>query len=168
LTGWDEANPTQFLLSELNPEGAALFGTNSGVFLGKLFKNGGTQDLTLTYALSSGEIRRGYVRYGTLPATLDPPTDAGAAGQPGDTDDDGDVDLDDLNAVRNNFGTSGQPGLPGDAFPFDGTVDLDDLNGVRNNFGATAGAGSVPEPAAWSLALVSLCGVVAVRVRRRS
>jgi fibronectin-binding autotransporter adhesin len=56
----------------------------------------------------------------------------GQAGQIGDTNNDGIVDLDDLNNVRNNFG--GTEG--GDTFPFDGVVDLDDLNAVRNNFGA--------------------------------
>jgi len=72
---------------------------------------------------------------------------------PGDTDDDGDVDLDDLNAVRNNFGGVGDP-IAGDTAPFDGDVDLDDLNAVRNNFGAAGSA--VPEPAAAITAL--LCG----------
>jgi hypothetical protein len=52
---------------------------------------------------------------------------------PGDTDFDGDVDLDDLNNVRNHFGATGL----GDTWPFDGDVDLDDLNAVRNNFGVT-------------------------------
>lgn len=92
---------------------------------------------------------------------MTPPTE----GTPGDTDGDGDVDLDDLNAVRNNFGGAGQPGsTPGDAFPFDGVVDLDDLNGVRNNFG-TVGASAVPEPASW--AMLSLAGFVAAAFARR-
>ncbi len=53
----------------------------------------------------------------------------------GDTDEDGDVDLEDLNNVRNYFGYVGTE-FPGDATG-DGVVDLDDLNAVRNNFGAT-------------------------------
>jgi len=90
----------------------------------------------------------------------------GATGVLGDTDDDGDVDLDDLNAVRNNFGATGEVGSTvGDAFPFDGTVDLDDLNAVRNNFGAAAGS-AVPEPAAWVLGLIGL--TAAGLLRRRS
>ncbi len=56
----------------------------------------------------------------------------GNAGVPGDTDDDGDVDLTDLNNVRNNFGSAAAP--IGDTDD-DGDVDLDDLNAVRNNFG---------------------------------
>jgi len=88
--------------------------------------------------------------------------------QEGDTDGDGDVDLDDLNAVRNNFGNTGTPGsTPGDAFPFDGVVDLDDLNGVRNNFGATAGAGAVPEPSSFALIGMGLAGFFAARRFRK-
>lgn len=79
----------------------------------------------------------------------------------GDTDGDFDVDLDDLNAVRNNFGCS--RGLcPGDATG-DFDVNLDDLNAVRNRFGESTeqtyfdvsdfvllppAAAPVPEPAA--------------------
>ncbi len=60
----------------------------------------------------------------------------------GDTDSDGDVDLNDLNAVRNYFGEGviGGPRIPGDAYPFDGTVNLKDLNAVRNHFGESVGA----------------------------
>jgi len=55
----------------------------------------------------------------------------------GDTHDDGRVDTDDLNDVRNNFGQTGAAdgSLDGDAFVYDGVVDIDDLNSVRNNFG---------------------------------
>jgi len=60
---------------------------------------------------------------------------------PGDTDADGDVDLEDLNNVRNHFGEIGD-GATGDTFPFDGDVDLDDVNAVRNNFGATSSLSS--------------------------
>jgi hypothetical protein len=76
-------------------------------------------------------------------------------GQDGDTDGDGDVDLTDLNAVRNNFGGAGPAG---DAYPFDGVVDLTDLNLVRNNFGTVAGS-AVPEP---STAILALAGLAAI------
>jgi hypothetical protein len=49
---------------------------------------------------------------------------------PGDANGDGRVGLDDLNAVRNNFGGVGLGDVNGD-----GVVNLDDLNDVRNNFG---------------------------------
>lgn len=48
----------------------------------------------------------------------------------GDADGDWDVDLDDLNTIRNNFGAPG----PGD-LDQDGEVGLSDLNLVRNTFG---------------------------------
>lgn len=87
-----------------------------------------------------------------------------SAAVPGDTDGDGDVDLDDLNAVRNHFGEAGDP-VPGDTSPFDGDVDLDDLNAVRNNFGDVFGDGQVvPEPATW---LLAAAGVIGVFLRRR-
>ncbi len=78
---------------------------------------------------------------------------------------DGDVDLDDLNAVRNNFGASGV-GIPGDTNPEDGVVDLDDLNAVRNNFGAVAGSQTVPEPS--TIALSGLLAIPFVFRGRRS
>jgi hypothetical protein len=86
----------------------------------------------------------------------------------GDTNGDGKVDLEDLNAVRNNFGNSGQAGsTPGDAYPFNGIVDLEDLNAVRNNFGAAASS-SVPEPSTWALFSVAGAALAMVARRRRS
>jgi surface-anchored protein len=82
---------------------------------------------------------------------------------PGDTDGDGDVDLDDLNNVRNHFGESGVPVL-GDTAPFDGQVNLDDLNNVRNNFGAAA---PVPESSSVALAAVSVLALSAACLKRR-
>ncbi len=81
--------------------------------------------------------------------------------QAGDTDDDGDVDLIDLNNVRNNFGGQGL----GDTLPFDGVVDLGDLNNVRNNFGE-GGANAVPEPPSLFLLFASAAGLVALRRHR--
>ncbi|MGE4004031.1 MAG: hypothetical protein AB7I48_27925, partial [Planctomycetaceae bacterium] len=78
---------------------------------------------------SQGQDGSGYGVYGQRYAVP-------RARQPGDADGDGDVDLNDLNAVRNHFGGAG-PGIPGDTDD-DGDVDLNDLNAVRNSFGATA------------------------------
>ncbi len=150
---WEEANPTATRLTELNPTGASTLASGASFSLGNLFSTTGTPDLTLEFALSDGRRVVGVVEYG-LPDL----------GQVGDTDNDGDVDLDDLNAVRNNFGAAGPAPLPGDTFPFDGTVDLDDLNAVRNNFGATAGS-AVPEPSAGALALVVIGAMFAWRRR---
>jgi len=52
---------------------------------------------------------------------------------PGDSDLDGDVDLDDLFAVRNHFGTAGS--WSEGNFDGDGTVGLEDLLMIRNNLG---------------------------------
>jgi len=66
--------------------------------------------------------------------------------QPGDSNGDQQVDINDLNNVRNHFGAVG-PSPLGDT-DGDGDVDLDDLNAVRNNFGAVSRGGS---PAAMNL-----------------
>jgi hypothetical protein len=58
----------------------------------------------------------------------------------GDTNGDGQVDIVDLNNVRNNFGGLGLGDTDGD-----GDVDIHDLNNVRNNFGTSLPAPS-PEP----------------------
>jgi hypothetical protein len=84
---------------------------------------------------------------------------------PGDTNNDGVVDLTDLNNVLNNFGVAGT-GNPGDD-DGSGTVDLTDLNNVLNNFGITYAAAAlnvVPEPASLSLLAI---GVTALLTRRR-
>lgn len=67
----------------------------------------------------------------------------------GDADGDADIDLDDLNAVRNNFGGIG---LGGGDTDNDDDVDLDDLNAVRNGFGA--GPLPVPEPSSLLLSIL--------------
>jgi hypothetical protein len=73
--------------------------------------------------------------------------------QPGDVDLDGDVDLADLNLVRNNFGATVEATLPlpGDVYPYDNRVDVRDLNDVRNHFGESLS--TVPEPSSVGLAL---------------
>lgn len=83
-----------------------------------------------------------------------------------DDDDDGQVDLDDLNNVRNHFGETG-PNLIGDMGLRDGVVDLNDLNYVRNHFGLEmVGAASVPEPSSLALVIVLAAGAFAVRRAR--
>jgi len=69
-------------------------------------------------------------------------------GVPGDTNFDGQVDIKDLNNVRNNFGTGG-PAVLGDTNG-DGKINIEDLNMVRNNFGA--GVNPAPEPGTLMLA----------------
>jgi hypothetical protein len=79
----------------------------------------------------------------------------------GDADFDGDVDLSDLNLVRNNFGLF----AAGDV-SLNGLVDLADLNLVRNNFGLSIH--SVPEPASFMLmAPMFLVALLSTSRRRR-
>jgi len=143
VPGWREANPTPFFLNELNPTGSNIFDTGTSFNLGNLFDPAGSQDLTLEFALIGGEILDGIVVYEM----------AQQCSLVGDTTPCDDVvNIDDLNGVRNNFGTgdgSDITGIPGDTVPFDGFVNIDDLNGVRNNFGAMADPLAVPEPGTW-------------------
>ena len=93
---------------------------------------------------------------GGSPGETDPDT------VPGDTDGDGDVDIDDLNAVRNNFGGMGAGDTDGD-----GDVDIDDLNNVRNNFGVGGAALRVSTTAADLLFERSYATLPAERATRR-
>ena len=80
--------------------------------------------------------------------------------QPGDTNGDGQVDIVDLNNVRNNFGSENPP--VGDTNG-DNVVDITDLNAVRNNFGAGS---PVPEPSAVVMLVCGLGGLAIARRRR--
>ena len=89
----------------------------------------------------------------------------------GDANDDGKVDLNDLNTVLNNLGTTTAAWSSGN-FDNASTIDLTDLNTVLNHLGvsvpissASQPATAVPEPA--SLLLVSLA-VTHLMTRRRS
>jgi hypothetical protein len=87
----------------------------------------------------------------------------------GDTNKNGDVDIDDLNNVRNNFGATGSldGSLAGDAYPFDGIVNIDDLNAVRNHF-STGTNNAVPEPGAGGLAVLAVILALGARPLRQS
>jgi len=147
--GWDEANPSANHLSELNPLGSLSMSGGSSVNLGNLFDTAGNADLSLDFFYET------------------------AGGPLGDTNGDGVVNIDDLNNVRNFFGTNN----PGGDTNGDGVVNIDDLNNVRNNFGMMGGGGggesevlvgivkyestspaAVPEPATWLLICMGLIG----------
>jgi hypothetical protein len=89
-------------------------------------------------------------------------------GLTGDTDKDGDVDLDDLNNVRNHFDETGE-NILGDTAPYDGVVDLNDLNRVHDNFGETiefpGSLTNVPEPS--TLGMLAVIAMAGTLLRRR-
>lgn len=161
--GWLElVSPTTGLLTETNLNGSFEVGASESLYLGKAFKLAGSHDLAINVVDANGRSLTLFTEYDDFTPSVTP------VGQDGDTDNDGDVDLDDLNAVRNNFGTTGTPGsTAGDAYPFDGEVNLDDLNAVRNNFGATAGANAVPEPGSFALLALAAFGGLGYGIRRR-
>ena len=117
----------------------------------------------------------------TLPAvannveyTLDTAHDPGFIdlhrGFVGDADDSGSVDLNDLNIVLNNLGTTTASWNHGN---FDGsaTVDLTDLNDVLNELGTSIPTGasvtSVAAPEPTSLYVLALSGLLLARRRQR-
>ena len=77
---------------------------------------------------------------------------------PGDANNDGVVDINDLTIVLTNFGQSTGSWSTGD-FTGDGTVDINDLTIVLANFGATNAAGikGVPEPSC--MMLLGICAI---------
>jgi hypothetical protein len=96
----------------------------------------------------------------------------GPAPDPGDVDNDGDVDLDDLQIILDNFrhavGSRDLGDLTGDSY-----VDLYDFREWKSYYpgalpGGLAGLMAVPEPATWSLVLIGMAGGLAVARRRRT
>ena len=94
----------------------------------------------------------------------------------GDVDDDGDVDLDDFNAIRDHFRTSVAARNLGDLTE-DGRVGFDDFREWKNNYPFPltglnlAFLQGVPEPASWTLcglALSVACGYRRFAGRRRN
>ncbi len=150
IGGWAEANPQPTGLSELLPVGGVNLVDGMTFNLGHIFNTAGTRDVRFDFGLTDGTVLNGVVQYVSL-----------SNGPIGDTNDDGKVDLNDLNNVRNNFGGAGVGDTDGD-----NDVDLDDLNNVRNNFGA-GGSQSVPEPQAMVLLALGATAFGAWRVRRK-
>ena len=88
---------------------------------------------------------------------------------PGDANNDGTVDINDLTIVLNNYGRTGMTWSQGE-FTGGGTVDINDLTIVLANYNTSlgssaAGLSAVPEPA--SLALLAIAAFSLLLCRRR-
>jgi hypothetical protein len=121
--------------------------------------DGSFTSISYGHALQAGAAR---VEFNITPSEL----------PPGDTNGDWEVDINDLNTIRNNFGSEG----PGD-LDESGSVDIADLNEVRNHFAygsdfildpsmAVPRDGFVPEPS--SFALLALASGLAIARRLTS
>ena len=89
---------------------------------------------------------------------------------PGDANQDGQVDVNDLTIVLSNFGRGGMTWSGGD-FNGDSRVDINDLTILLSNFGQSAGAAApmsaVPEPCAAGLAIAGAACLLGLGVCRR-
>ena len=158
FNGSNGANP----IGGLTLSGHTLYGTtrNGGAYGdGTVFSvplSGGSPTVLASFNGSNGQ----YPLYGNLTlvgSTLYRATlEGGADGDgtvfalhllPGDANNDGIVDVNDLTVVLSNYGQTGTSWSQGD-FTGDGTVDFNDLTLLLQNFGTTAGAGiaAAPEP----------------------
>jgi hypothetical protein len=82
-----------------------------------------------------------------------------------DVNNDGEVDIFDVNFASANWSASGGPTTPGDA-NHDGRVDIFDVNAISAGWTASSGA-AVPEPASLWLAVLAALGVIATVCARR-
>lgn len=90
--GWLEANPAAEHLSELNRNGAMLFGNGATVPMGQILAPGSeARDLVFEYFTTTGEVLTGSVEYIPLPG--------GGGGLPGDFDHDSIVGLSDIDLL---------------------------------------------------------------------
>jgi hypothetical protein len=122
-------------------------GNGQSVYLGNAYTPAATQDLKFRFTTLEGEVVRGLVQYVSFPDAV-----------PGDFDADGDVDGADFVAWQTNFPkTSGAVLGQGDA-DADGDVDGADFVVWQTHFPTAPAPGSVtvPEPAAFLLALFAL------------
>ena len=173
----------------LSPNGSTLYGMTSGG--GNMSLNGGLGDGTVfsmpvgggtptrlfTFDGTNGEspwgslILSGSTLYGMT-------HEGGTNGDgtvfalhllPGDADNDGMVDINDLTVVLSNFGKTGMTWSKGE-FTGDGTVDINDLTIVLANFDTSSGAGitAVPEPSCVVLLGIGAISLVAFAKRRRA
>jgi hypothetical protein len=155
---WRNLTLNTLVAGQPQPQGATIGGTPAGNLSGNIIGVG----WAMTFSQRTA-IHLNFIEIGVPPI-------------PGDTNNDGDVDMDDFNTIRGNFGmtgalrTDGDVSGPGSGGRPDGIVDLYDFGQWKDNFpfpGAGSGgvgSTSVPEPASILLLLMPL--VLARRFRR--
>ena len=165
------ASPSFYTSTDsLMQETANPFSPPSGVFdLGDVFPTG--LDLAgLTAMLTTAQYN------GALGTPITPfELFVQASRIPGDADEDGDVDINDLSALASNWGETSGMGWDDGDFDGDGDVDINDLSALASNWGYgteggmslgdALGSAGIPEPA--TLALLGL-GAMALLRRRRA
>jgi hypothetical protein len=151
--GWDEANPRDVAISELNLESFFAFDYGTVISMGNIFDTAGTRDVVFEWVNSLGEVRLGTVEYGEIPVIEPTP--------PADFNGDGEVNLIDFNTLKDNFGLMPATKAQGDANG-DGNIDLVDFNILKDSFGQ-GGSASVPEPSSLLLAALGLLAIPAAR-----
>lgn len=146
IAGWSSISPSLHALSELNLTSSTLLASGALQVLGSAFTAGAGKDLTLQFHLVGGgvEMLDGAVLYRSVLA--------------GDVNDDGVVNVFDINLISSNWGAKGPMGDGN----YDGVMNIFDINFVSshwsNTLGGSAAIGaSVPEPSAIVLCAVGLC-----------
>ena len=149
---------------DLDLPGDQLFGSHGSIVLAS---SSAVSYLTIGYTGAGTISALGLVAEGgTNTPGLTASIPVGASAHPGDANNDGTVDLLDLDALGTNFGASPATFAQGD-FNNDNTVDLLDLDILGTHFGHNSphAATAVPEPT--TLMLVGF-GLLAVGLRQRS
>ena len=160
--GWENANPQDTAVTEVNLTGSKVFGTGSSADIGNLFTVGGEQDLVFQFSTADNALRTGTVVYGIVP---DPP--ACDPNTMGDIDGNGVVEFADFLTLSANFGDAATDHTTGDV-NCNGVVDFPDFLTLSANFGSTvpaASASSVPEPTSGLLIFLGVLGMLKFRRR---